>query len=279
MTDDIKRFGFLLRQQPVCSQSPVKLHLGPDRHRDLRAKYKLELGVDLLEDRCANAFNCLMVDQGCIGRPFPIDDEILQALQTINVTVTTGIYKGKEVYLAQATVTCSSCPFNGQCTTSCATQDSYLNRRVKPESNPPESSLVPYEDLERGLYKALTPDDVQHCEYGSWSNETLPLDCLTSRQRQVVEMTLYQGLDQVVIADKLGIQPHTVSESLSSALSRLSEFGKARRIILNSQTITTQRIIDYYLNNLTQQEIANKEGVKQQSIEESISRWRSRNLL
>jgi DNA-binding CsgD family transcriptional regulator len=272
MTEDIRRFGFLLRQQPVCSQSPVKLHLGLDRHRELRAKHKLELGIDLLDDRCANAFNCLMVDSGCIGRPFPLDDEILQALKTLNVDVTIGFYKGHEVYLAQATVTCSTCPFNGQCTTSCATQDSYLNRRVKPESNPPENSLVPYEDLERGMYKALTPDDVAHCEYGSWSNETLPLDCLSPKQRQVVEMTVYQGLDQVVIADKLNITQQVVAKHLKSALDRLSEFGRARKALRDSKVVP-QRLVDYYINNMTQQDIADKEGVKQHTISESISKW------
>jgi hypothetical protein len=185
MTDDIRRFGFLLRQLPICTQSPLKLALGPDLHRELRAKYKLELGLDLLDDRCPNSFNCRNIDDECIGRPFPIDNEILKALGTLNVEVSKGIFKGKEVYLAQAIVTCAGCPFAGQCETSCATQDSFLNRNTKPESNPPESSLVPYEDFERGMYKALTPDDVEHCEYGDWKNQTLPLDCLTPKQRQV----------------------------------------------------------------------------------------------
>jgi transcriptional regulator len=275
MTDDIRRFGFLLRQQPVCSQSPVKLYLGADRHRELRAKYKLELGLDLLDDRCANAFNCLLVDEGCIGRPFPLDGEVLQALQTLNVTVTTGIYKGRDVYLAKATVTCSSCPFNGQCTTSCATQDSYLNRRVKPESNPPESSLVPYEDLERGMYRALTPDDVQHCEYGSWANESLPLDCLTSKQRQVVEMTLYRGLDQVVIADILGTTKQDISKSYSLAISRLEEFGKARKVISQGSSMIHPVVEDYYVNNLTLQKIADALKVSKQNISQIVSRWKN----
>jgi len=278
MTDDIRRFGFLLRQQPVCTQSPIKVALGPDRHRELRAKYKLELGIDLLEDRCAAAFNCLLIDSGCIGRPFPIDPEILEALKTLNVDISTGFHKGHEVYLAKATVTCAECPFNGQCITSCATQDSFINRRVKPESNPPESSLVPYEDLERGLYKALTPDDVEHCGYGEWANESLPLDCLSAKQSQVLEMTLYEGLEQAVIAERLNISQQVVAKHKSAALSRVEEFGKARKAI-RSLSVVHPRILDYYVNNLTQQEIADKEGVKQQAVEQSITKWKTRNLL
>jgi len=181
MTDDVSRFRFLLRQKPICTQSPIKSALGPEKHRELRAKYKLELGIDLLEDRCPNSFNCRIEGSGCIGRPFPIDPEILQALKTINVTVTTGNYKGKNVYLAEAIVDCSTCPFRVGCENSCPTQDSFLRRSTKPESNPPENSLVPYEDFEKGIYKALEPDSHQHCEYGDWADEELPLDCLTER--------------------------------------------------------------------------------------------------
>jgi DNA-directed RNA polymerase specialized sigma24 family protein len=122
------------------------------------------------------------------------------------------------------------------------------------------------------MYKALTPDDVAHCEYGSWSNETLPLDCLSPKQRQVVEMTVYQGLDQVVIADKLNITQQVVAKHLKSALDRLSEFGRARKALRDSKVVP-QRLVDYYINNMTQQDIADKEGVKQHTISESISKW------
>lgn len=275
MTEDINRFGFLLRQKPICTQSPIKQYLGSERHRELRAEYKLSLGIDLLEDRCPNSFNCLSKNEGCFGRPFPKDEEIYKALQTINVTVTTGNYKGKEVYLAEAVVECSNCPFKQGCETSCASQDSYLRRSVRPESNPPEYSLVPYDDFEKGMYTALTPEDVEHCEYGDWVEEKLPLDCLTVRQRQVIEMTL-EGLEQPVIADSLKISVPRVSQLKSSATKKMTEYGRARKVI--SEKGAPRRVIDYYVNNLTQQEIADNEGVGRTSISKYIDRWYSHNV-
>jgi predicted DNA-binding protein YlxM (UPF0122 family) len=274
MTDDIRRFGFLLRQLPVCTQSPVKVALGPDIHRELRAKYKLELGIDLLEDRCPNSFNCQMNDDDCIGRPFPIDNQILQALGTLNVEVSKGIFKGREVYLAQATVTCAGCPFSGHCETSCATQDSFLNRSTKPESNPPESSLVPYEDFERGMYKALTPEDVEHCGYGDWKNQTLPLDCLTPKQRQVIEMTYYQGLEQSVVAQEIHTTKQDVSQTIQLALNRLEEFGRARKAL---HRLSPKPVVDYYAKNMTQIEISLKYSIDQGNLSKSISKWFTKN--
>lgn len=273
MTDDIRRFGFLLRQVPICTQSPLRTILGPERHRELRAKYKLELGLDLLDDRCSNVFNCKAIDDGCAGRPFPIDDEIRAALDSLNVTVTTGNFKGRDVYFAQAVVTCQGCPFNGQCEAVCATQDSFISRSTKPESNPPESSLVPYEDYEKGMYKALTPEDVEHCSIGEWSREVLPLDCLTPKQRQVIEMTLYEGLEQSVIASRLGTSKQDVSQTYKLAYDRLFEFGRARDTINKSSDSPTV-VVEYYVGNMTQSKISSKYSISQSRISQIIAKWR-----
>lgn len=277
MTDDVKRFTFLLKQKPICTQSPIKTFLGAERHRELRAKYKLELGLDILEDRCGNVFNCKSLDQGCIGRPFPLDGEIYQALQSINVDITTGNYKGKDVYLAKAIVDCTTCPFRVGCETSCPTQDSFLRRNTRPESNPPENSLVPYDDFEKGIYKALEANAMQHCEYGDWMDESLPLDCLDSFNREVMEMRLYDNLSQVEISSKLGISQQRVSKIIKSSTERLKEFGLARKAIKESKLVPRSALY-YYINNLTQQEIADKMEVTQQYISKLIKEWYNSNV-
>lgn len=272
MTSDVDRFTFLLKQKPICTQTPLKSYLGAEEHRELRAKYKLELGFDLMDDRCPVSFNCKSINSGCIGRPFPFDDRIREALESINVDISIGEYKGIKVYLAKAIVLCDNCPFKASCDSSCATQDSYVRRSVRPESNPPESSLVPYDDFERGIYKALDEAYTQHCEYGDWINETLPMDCLTPRQREVMEMTLYEGLDQVTIAYRLGIGQDVVSRHKSSAISKMTEFGKARKV-LSGLRLIPRSVLDYYVNNLTQQEIADKLGRDRSTVAKNIQKW------
>ena len=272
MTSDVERFAFLLRQKPICTQSPIKSALGSDRHRELRAEYKLALGVDLMDDRCPNSFNCLSASSGCIGRPFPIDDEVAEALGQINVTVEKGIFKGRQVYLAKAVVTCAGCPFAGKCEISCATQDSFLSRHTRPESNPPENTLVPYDKFEQGMYKALTPDDIEHCDYGDWADEQLPLDCLTGKQRQVIEMTLYEGLEQAEIADRLNIGIPRVSLHLSRAKAKLEEFGKARRAIREAKLIPNV-VVEYYVYNKTQSKIAVEHGISQPRVTQILTSW------
>ena len=195
MTDDVKRFEFLIKQKPICTQTPIKEYIGAERHRELRSKYKLELGIDLLADRCDNIYNCNLKGSGCAGRPFPKDPELLEAYQKINVEIEEVDYKDRPVYLAKAIVDCNTCPFKVGCESSCPTQDSYLNKRRNPDLSPSGSMLVPYEDYEKGKYGPafeLNIDD-DSVDHSSWEDESLPLDCLSPKQRQVLEMTLYQG--------------------------------------------------------------------------------------
>lgn len=281
MTDDVKLYGFLLGQKPICTQSPIKTALGPERHRELRAKYKLELGIDLLDDRCDNVFNCKIKGSGCIGRPFPVDPEIKEALSTINVNVTEGVHKGRDVYFAEAVVDCSQCPFQQDCEAPCASLDSFLKRRVAPDPSPKSNMLVSYDDYEKGMFGPVHHDIERETTYtpnNDWADQQLPLDCLTSKQRQVLEMTLYDNLEQPVIAHKMNITKQRVSRLLQSAKSRLEEFGKARKVIKESNLVP-KRVIEYYINNLTQQEIADKEDVSKQYISDYINKWRESNGL
>lgn len=279
MTMDVERFAFLLLQLPACTQSPVKVALGPDLHRELRAKYKLELGLDLMDDKCSNIFNCILQGSGCIGRPMPLDDQIFKALKSSNCEVTTGNHKGREVYLAKS-ITCGDCPFKVGCASPCATQESYLKRSIKPDLSPREPMLVNFDDYEEGklglLAYTLSPEtDTTEIDY-SWMNETLPMDCLTEQQSQVIEMIKFKDLTQVETAGRLDISQSAVSQSLNLAENRLREFALARRVIKSLKNIP-KRVKLYYIKNLTEQEIADKLKVHRTSVNKTLSRWRDNN--
>ena len=279
MTQDVERFAFLIRQRPVCTQSPLVALLGSERHRELLAKYKLELGIDLLADRCPNSFNCISAQAGCIGRPFPLDVEIAQALSKLNIAVKKGVFKGREVYLGVAIVDCSTCPFVVGCASACATQEAYLKKATRPDLSPKGPQLVSIEKYEQGAYGVVLDLTIEnHIEEPdrSWVDETLPLDCLSDKQREVVELSIYEGLDQIVIADKLGLKQHTVSNCLSSALLRLSEFGRVRKVIQGLPSVPME-VTEYYLNNLSQEDIASKYNRKQGNVSNTISTWIGRN--
>lgn len=275
MTLDVERFTFLLRQRPVCTQSPVKSSLGPDLHRDLRAKYKLELGLDLLDDRCPNSFNCIAYDSGCIGRPLPIDDSILQALNDINAVVTKGIFKGREVYLAQAQL-CSGCPFSAACDNPCATQEAYLKRSTGPSMSPDYSMTVNFEEYEAGVYGDVEWANPHVQSDGlldlDWMNETLPLDCLTETQQSVINKVMLEGKTYVQVGYELGVSKQAVEQSHSLAMARLEEFGKARKYIKLHGA--SDRIKMYYLNNMIESDIAKIEGVSQQAVNKTVTQWR-----
>jgi len=276
MTMDVERFAFLLSQLPACTQSPVKVALGPDLHRELRAKYKLELGLDLMDDKCSNIFNCILQGSGCIGRPMPLDDQIFKALKSSNCEVTTGNHKGREVYLAKS-ITCGDCPFKVGCASPCATQESYLKRSIKADLSPREPMLVNFDDYEEGklglLAYTLSPEtDTTEIDY-SWMSESLPMDCLSPNQRQVIEMIKFKDLTQVETAGRLGISQSAVSQSLDLAEARLREFALARRAIKSLKNVS-RRIKLYYNKNLTEQEIADKIKVDQSNVSRALKKWR-----
>lgn len=276
MTDDARRFAFLLRQKPICTQPVLRSILGSQLHKELRAKYKLELGIDLMDDRCANSFNCISQDSGCIGRPFPIDPHIEEALKTFNVQISRGIFKGREVLLAIAGTDCSVCPFREGCESPCATQESYLKRSVKPDLSPKSYMTVNFEDNEyrafQSLAQAVSSEDTEYDD--SWRLESLPLDCLTSNQHRIVEGLIYEGKTQVEVAHELGISQQAVSQQYELSIGKLKEFSEARKVIREKGC--TLRVSRYYVDNMSQVDIAKLEGVSITAVNNTISRWRKK---
>jgi hypothetical protein len=273
MTDDVERFAFLLRQKPVCTHSPVKTILGKELHRELRAKYKLELGVDLLADRCPNSFNCIATGAGCIGRPFPIDEGIFNALSKLNVVVTKGIFKTREVYLAKSIVTCSECPFFKGCESACVTQESYLKKATKTDMSPTGLQLVSLEDYEHKVYGThLFVEEWEGESDRSWIKAELPLDCLTERQRIIVEGILCEGKSQIRLAYELGLDQSTISRNYELGLANIYKFGKARKFIAHN--VVDKEVRMYYIDNKSQSTIAEETGSNQQRVSRIITKWR-----
>lgn len=275
MADEVSKFTFLIQQKPVCTQSPIKGFLGRERHRELRAKYKAELGIDLMDDRCDAVFTCRVAGIGCIGRPFPRDLEIKQALDSLNVVVSEGQHKGVDVYFAKALVDCSECPLKDNCDTPCASQESYVRRALKPDLSPKDHMLVSYDDYEAGKFGPVidyTPRESDIEPDFSWQYEKLPLDCLSHQQREIVGRIIYKGQDQVRVSCEMNLDKSLVNRQYQASLDRMSEFGKARNLIEEHGAST--RVKMYYIDCKTQQEIAEVEGVSKQSVNKSLSTWK-----
>lgn len=279
MTDSLKMYEFLLGQKPICTQTPIKYIIGREKYRELRAQYKAELDIDLLADRCDNTFNCKAVNTGCIGRPFPKDTLIYQALKQINVDISEGTHKGKDVYFAKATVDCADCPFKADCENPCVTQDSYIRRSMKPDLSPQGDMLVSYDDYEAGL---LGPALIQATEDNSvptdmsWVDKTLPLDCLTNQQLRIVEGITNDGKTNLEMAKEIGCYPSLISRQYDNAVTKMADFGKARLAI--KEHGAPERVKLYYIYNFTHREIADKESCGRSSITMSINKWKAKYL-
>lgn len=271
-------YNFLLNQRPVCTQSPLKVLLGTEMHKELRSKYNNEYGFDILADRCPNTFLCKLKNQECIGRPFPVDSLIEECFKSNNMTYSKGVFRGFDVFYLKTQVECSTCPFKSICDNPCASQESYMKRRINPDMEPRDHMLVPYEDYESGKYRALDSRDQEYCKSGEWSHFSIPWDCLTDRQRQCLEMKVLENLTHSRIGYLLGISSQAVDIHIKYAKKKLEEYGKARSIIFSSEQ-PNPRVVDYYVNNLTNKQIASKEGSTEYAIEQFLYRWKKSNLL
>jgi len=274
MTIEVNLYEFLMRQRPICTQFPLTKELGED-FKELRLKYRAELGFDLFDGRCGNTFNCLVADS-CVGRPFPKDPLVHKYLESLNVTITDGVYKGVDVYLAKPLLDCSECPFKTVCDEPCLTHKSYYSRRINPSREPRDEDLVDYQLWEEGVIRLKQMYEVEECPQGEWLDDELAWDCLSPRQRECLHMNLIQEINHEDIAYSLNISRQVVSQHISIATQKITEFSKARKI-LKRQTNPSQRAIKYYRLGMTQVEIADQEGVSQQSISNYISKWRKSN--
>lgn len=277
MTDDVDFYGFLLAQQPICTQSPLKRELGPELHSKLRAKCNLELGMDLLADKCHSMLLCNVTNDKCIGRPLPDYPEVREALRSLKMPFRESEYRSVGVLMVSTRIDCDKCPFEAICTTPCASQESFMRKKLRDTFEPKEHMLVPYEDFERGKYKALDEYAFEHCELDSaWMDQKLPLDCLTDMQRKVMELTLWERLSQTEVGHKLNIGQPRVALHISRSTEKMYEYGLARKAIREALYVP-RRVVDYYVGNMTHQEIANKETKDRSVISKFINKWRDDN--
>lgn len=288
MKTDDKLYKFLLNQKPICTESPLKHLLGSELHVKLRAKYKLELELDLLTDRCPNTWNCVKTNFSgeCIGRPFPKDPKILKALKSINLDIEETSFKGVPVLMAKAIVGCSGCPLKESCSNPCPTVESYTNRSTTPDYSPTVDMCINLEEWEAGKYGPTitsignyeVSEFKEYLEHDSEPSKELPLDCLTDQQRKIVEMILYEGLEQMFIAKRLGCSQQHISNQYKAAITKMTEFALVREVISKIDSVPG-RVRLYYIENKTQQEIADMEGISQDSISKYIDRWKLSNKL
>lgn len=274
MNNDIEIFEFLLKQKPICSQFPLKSELGED-YEYLRLKYKSEYGFDMLDNRCSNTANCKITNKGCIGRPFPKDDLIKEGLKDLNVEVTVGTHRGKEVYMAKAIVDCHNCPLQLNCENTCLTQHSYIERRVRPDREPRTSNLIPYDEWERdGMKDMLDPEELYYDNSSTWANEEIPWDCLTKKQYQCLDLSLNRGYTYKEISFALNIGSSSVQSHIERAKCKLKEWGLARKALKQE---FNKYANEYYNHNKTQKTIAEEYNVRADTVNKSINHWKYKN--
>lgn len=268
---------FLLKQQPICTTSPLRSKLQPNVFYKLKAKAIKEYGFDMLGDQCLRLRGCFS-ESGCIGRPFPDYPEIRAALGHLNLSTDT--YRGKTVLVVKAHVKCATCPFKAQCTETCGTINNYIERFNKPQDEPFESNMVPLdwvgtshlEALSFESFKQTDGDKQEKDTITSWTSDDLAWDCLSGQQRQAVEMRYYDGMEQDEIAQKMNIAQQTVHDHIESGIKRLRKFTQAR-LAIKSDSSTPWWIKAYFIDGKNEEEIAKKLGKHRSSVNREISKW------
>jgi hypothetical protein len=244
---------FLKKQTPLCMGLPFYKEL-VQRNLYFLLSERSESdfqGRNLFDKQCSNAYIC---DLECRGRPIPKYPELEPILDKYNLTE--GEWGGQPVWFLKMD-TCSKCPFKGECTRLCPSMDAFNNRKrnnydYKLEMAVPMSEVTD-EWLEKLYYEG---------EEGEWVNrmkltrEDIAWDCLSEPQSAAIMLVLVQGKTFEQAAEVRGINKNALVKSFNSGMERLKEYGLARRAL--KQDRSCEFAVDYYLNLMNIQDIANK---------------------
>lgn len=267
---------YLIKQQPICTTSPLRGRIKPEEYYKLRAKCIKDYGQNLLDDGCANAFNCITTGE-CIGRPLPDYPEVRSALKHLDMTE--GEYKGKPVIYLKVHVKCDTCPFRSNCTEVCGALNDHFNRRdplKEPiyDSNTDSLSDVTANYLDKLSYDMYcSPTESPNIVQGvRWTTEDMAWDALSDQQRTALEYRFMDGLEQAEIAERMGLNQKTVHEYLESGLARMRKFTQAR-LAIKAEPKTHWVIKAYFVHNKTQAQIAKKAKKSQQWVNKVMTQW------
>lgn len=129
--------------------------------------------------------------------------------------------------------------------------------------------------LDKWLPRKLDTKDLIMDLYNS-DPTNFPIDCLTDLQRSVIVEMVYNGKS---IGEAAKVLPtgcvSTASVSAKLGLKKMIEYSKARAFIKSAEA--PKRVVQYYVENMSQTEIATLEGVSHTAINRTISKWRKDN--
>jgi DNA-directed RNA polymerase specialized sigma24 family protein len=245
--------AFLKKQSPLCMGLPFYKELVSRNLYFLLAERSQTdfQGRNLFDKQCPNVAIC---DDSCRGRPVPRYKELEPLISKYDTEE--GEWAGQPVWFLKVD-TCKTCPFKPSCTKICPSMDAFHNKKRNSYDFKLDRAVSMDEVTEEWLEKLYEQDDE-----GEWTNrmqltrDDIAWDCLSEPQTAAIMLVLVQGKTFDQAAEVKGTHKRTIQKSFESGMSRLKEYGLARRALKASRECDFA--VDYYINGLNIQDIANK---------------------
>lgn len=263
--------AFLKRQTPLCMGLPLYKDLvaaGTFYSVSERSEEDFN-GRNLFEQECPKSRIC---DGECLGRPIPMYPEIEPLVSKYGLVP--GTFQDRDVWILKVD-TCGTCPFKSECTKVCPSMSAFHERTRNKEdyflANCSDMTSVTDVWLEKLYFDN---------EEESWSNkmqlsgDDIAWDCLSEPQKAAVFMVLVQGksFDQVAIIKK--VDKKTVRQAYDSGMSKLKEYGLARRALKADRSCLFS--IEYYENSNNIKGLADSFGVSTYTVSTKVSLFRKK---
>lgn len=211
-------------------------------------------------DECPKRLVCLT--KTCMGRPLPWDSPT--AKPYLEALAKRQNVQNGEMFLSN----CEVCPIFKTCKATCAQVNDFMNRdRIG------EPEMVYKESLDN-IVMAPSQDRVASI---IGPDLKVPWDALNNNRKQTVKKYLYDQKDFLTIAKDLGFHDQSRARyEFYAALTTLAEYATMRKFLEDFQDELSdkqQNILKMiYVANLTISEVADKEQVTKQAVQQIVAR-------
>ena len=249
---------------PSCTMSPWYNLIPKDQRdqvmRNIRHETIEAYGYSM--DECPKRKTCLT--KSCVGRPLPWKSKTAEPY--LKILQQTHNIQNDELFISN----CDTCKIAKTCKSPCYQVNDFLNRATSKEAE-----LVPQENLENHVIE--NPEIIENIQNFITTNSNIPWDCLTDTRKLVIKKYLYENKDFAMIAKEMDLNNQArVKYEFYSALTRLSEFAVMRKFIKDNENNLTPKQLNtlnsIYSDNLSITDVAKKEKVSKQAIQQSLTR-------
>jgi DNA-binding MarR family transcriptional regulator len=247
----------------LCTENIFRFLVPKDTKYEILRQIKQEcLDIYGKDISCECDKRLVCFSKKCIGRRLPWESPTAKPYLD-KFTKNQVVDKEGQIYVTD----CSTCSIKDKCTYPCYQVNDYTKRNYTRE---------PFTIYKECMDNYEIPYEPKEAIISQPNSLSIPWDCISTKKAEIIKMYVYQQLDFLQIANKLGyLNQAQVKYLFYSALTTMSRVAIMRQFLKYNESILSDKQIKLlsfiYVDNLSLTFVANKLKISKSAVTQMIA--------